>query len=79
LILTKAETVFNRALKLKSDFAPLPASIVPHAPYSVSEKLFALLREYSEIHENLCSMHNQESQAETDFFMNKSWGIPGSL
>lgn len=68
----KAETVFNRALKLKSDFAPLPASIVPHAPYSVSEKLFALLREYSEIHENLCSMHNQESQAETDFFMNKA-------
>ena len=67
----KADTVFNRALKLKSDFAPLPASIVPHAPYSVSEKLFALLREYSEIHENLCSMHNQESQAETDFFMNK--------
>lgn len=67
----KAETVFNRALKLKSDFAPLSASIVPHAPYSVSEKLFALLREYSEIHENLCSMHNQESQAETDFFMNK--------
>lgn len=68
----KAETVFNRALKLKSDFEPLPASIVPHAPYSVSEKLFALLREYSEIHENLCSMHNQESQAETDFFMNNA-------
>ena len=67
----KAETVFNRALKLKSDFAPLTASIVPHAPYSVSERLFALLREYSEIHENLCSIHNQESQAETDFFMNK--------
>lgn len=68
----KAEMVFNRALKLKSDFAPLPASIVPHAPYSVSEKLFGLLREYSESHENLCSMHNQESRAETDFFMNKS-------
>jgi len=68
----KAETVFNRALKLKSDFAPLPASIVPHAPYSVSEKLFGLLREYSERHDNLCSMHNQESRAETDLFMNKS-------
>jgi len=67
----KAEIVFNKALKLKSDFAPLPASIVPHAPYSVSEKLFGLLREYSETHKNLCSMHNQESQAETDFFMNK--------
>jgi len=67
----KAEIVFNKALELKSDFAPLPASIVPHAPYSVSEKLFGLLREYSESHPNLCSMHNQESQAETDFFMNK--------
>ena len=69
---TKAEIVFNKALELKSDFSPLPASIVPHAPYSVSEKLFDLLREYSESHENLCSMHNQESLAETDFFMNKS-------
>ena len=28
----KAEMVFNKALKLKSDFAPLPASIAPHAP-----------------------------------------------
>ncbi|HQS52125.1 MAG TPA: amidohydrolase family protein, partial [Daejeonella sp.] len=68
----KAEIVFNKALELKSDFAPLPASIVPHAPYSVSEKLFSLLREYSESHENLCSMHNQESRAETDLFMNRS-------
>ncbi|MDO8994322.1 MAG: amidohydrolase family protein, partial [Daejeonella sp.] len=72
----KAETVFNKALKLKFDFAPLPASIVPHAPYSVSEKLFGLLREYSESHRNLCSMHNQESRAETDLFMNKSGGFP---
>jgi hypothetical protein len=55
----KAEIVFNKALELKSSFSPLPASIVPHAPYSVSEKLFSLLREYSETHENLCSMHNQ--------------------
>jgi cytosine/adenosine deaminase-related metal-dependent hydrolase len=69
---TKAEIVFNKALELKSGFAPLHASLVPHAPYSVSERLFSLLREYSESHENLCSMHNQESLAETDLFMNKS-------
>jgi len=68
----KAEIVFNKALELKSAFAPLHASLVPHAPYSVSERLFSLLREYSESHENLCSMHNQESLAETDLFMNKS-------
>lgn len=72
----KAEMVFNKALQLKSDFEPLSASIVPHAPYSVSEKLFGLLRDYSERHDNLCSIHNQESQAETDFFMNKSGGFP---
>jgi cytosine/adenosine deaminase-related metal-dependent hydrolase len=69
---TKAEIVFNKALELKSGFAPLSASLVPHAPYSVSERLFSLLREYSESHENLCSMHNQESLAETDLFLNKS-------
>ncbi len=68
----RAETIFNRALELKSEFSPLSASIVPHAPYSVSEKLLGLLRDYSERHDNLCSMHNQESRAETDFFMHKS-------
>ncbi len=68
----KAEIVFNKALELKSGFAPLSTSLVPHAPYSVSERLFGLLREYSESHENLCSMHNQESLAETDLFMNRS-------
>ncbi|MFA6945714.1 MAG: amidohydrolase family protein [Pedobacter sp.] len=72
----KAEAVFNRALELKSEFAPLSVSIVPHAPYSVSSELFGLLREYSERHENLCSMHNQESQAETDLFMDKSGEFP---
>ncbi|MBM3401577.1 MAG: amidohydrolase family protein [Bacteroidetes bacterium] len=69
---SKADIVFNRAIKLKSDFLPLPVSIVPHAPYSVSEKLFGLLRDYSERHDNLCSIHNQESRAETDLFMNKT-------
>ncbi len=68
----KAEIIFNKALELKSGFAPLPASLVPHAPYSVSERLFSLLREYSESHENLCSIHNQESRAETDLFNNRS-------
>lgn len=68
----KAEIVFNKALELKSGFTPLSASLVPHAPYSVSERLFSMLREYSESHENLCSIHNQESRAETDLFLNKS-------
>ena len=72
----KAEAEFNRALELKSEFAPMPVSIAPHAPYSVSAELFGLLREYSERHENLTTMHNQESQAEADLFMDKSGGFP---
>lgn len=71
-----SEIVFNKALQLKSEFAPLKSSIVPHAPYSVSAKLFGLLRDYCELHENLCSMHNQECQAENDLFKNKSGGFP---
>lgn len=68
----KAEIVFQKALDLKAEFAPLPASIAPHAPYSVSEKLLSLLKKYSEGHDNLFSMHNQESEPENDLFLHKS-------
>lgn len=71
----KAEDVFNRALDLKKEFAPLPASIAPHAPYSVSEELFILLKKYSDNHDNLISMHNQESGEENDLFRSKSGGF----
>lgn len=72
----QAEIAFNKALTLKSEFAPLASSIAPHAPYSVSTKLFGYLRNYCERHENLCTMHNQESQSENDLFMNKCGGFP---
>lgn len=44
----------------------LPATINPHAPYSVSPELFALINDYPD--NNLLSIHNQESDAENDFF-----------
>ena len=68
----RAETVFQKALDLKADFTPLPASFAPHAPYSVSAELFSILSNYAEDHENLFSMHNQESEPENEFFLNKS-------
>jgi len=68
----RAETVFQKALDLKADFTPLPASFAPHAPYSVSAELFSILKNYAEDHENLFSMHNQETESENEFFLHKS-------
>lgn len=68
---SKAEAVFQKALELHEKFAPLEASLVPHAPYSVSKQLFKLLKSYSEDHDNLFSMHNQESEPENQFFKMK--------
>jgi len=42
------------------------ATIVPHAPYSVSPALFGLIANMEG--NNLLSLHNQESPAEDDFF-----------
>lgn len=51
----------------------LSASLTPHAPYSVSEKLFELFRENLDTSENPLSIHSQESRFENDF-INKSAG-----
>jgi aminodeoxyfutalosine deaminase len=43
------------------------ASIVPHAPYSVSSQLWQLIRPYFE--NRVVSIHNQEAPFEDEFFM----------
>jgi cytosine/adenosine deaminase-related metal-dependent hydrolase len=66
-----AISAFDKALQLQEEFRPLPVSIAPHAPYSVSKELFRLIRDYCETHENLISMHNQECDEENKFFRYK--------
>jgi aminodeoxyfutalosine deaminase len=62
---------FEAALTVYDQFARLyrmPAecnSIVPHAPYSVSPRLFQLITRFAGNH--LLTIHNQESEAENDF------------
>ena len=59
------------AKALRRDFNPLPVSTVPHAPYSVSEKLFDLLKAEAEEYGGLFSIHNQETADENAFFERK--------
>ena len=51
------------------------ASIVPHAPYSVSDILFKKIKEFSIQNNSLFSIHHQESNDENSFFKNKTGKI----
>lgn len=70
----KAEAVMNKSIAILEDFAPLSASLAPHAPYSVSKRLFKLLRKNTAGNHKLTSMHNQESDHENDLYRYKTGG-----
>ncbi|MBI1306810.1 MAG: amidohydrolase family protein [Bacteroidetes bacterium] len=62
----------------------LSHSIVPHAPYTVSPELFALINEFNDERKSLSSMHNQETPQENEFFISgtgafadfyRDWGM----
>ncbi|HWZ02572.1 MAG TPA: amidohydrolase family protein [Mucilaginibacter sp.] len=68
---SRAEETFNNALELLKEFKPMPVSITPHAPYSVSKELFKLIRDYCSTGHNLVSIHNQECEDENKFYRYK--------
>ena len=67
-----AQQRFDSSLSVLKQFAQLYSlpiesnSIVPHAPYSVSNKLFGLIANFPGNH--VISIHNQETAAENEFF-----------
>lgn len=65
-----ATAIFEKAIKLKAKFEkhtfPGQAAIVPHATYSLSEKLFGLIA--SEGDGKILSIHHQENSEENEFF-----------
>jgi cytosine/adenosine deaminase-related metal-dependent hydrolase len=73
---TGAAMRFEQALSVAAEFCYYSNSsqttIVPHSPYSVSEKLFDLVAKQNP---NVISIHNQESAAEDDFIRNKSGDV----
>lgn len=79
----RAELVFERGKWLRNEFAEagLPATLVPHAPYSVSEPLFRLIA----FEQAAISIHSQETMSEDEMFISgkgallkklQSLGIP---
>ncbi len=62
-----AKPAMKNGQALKSQFAPLKSSLVPHAPYSVSEELLEAIRGQQKTGD-LQSIHNQETASENTFF-----------
>ncbi len=74
---SKTEASWQRGLQLKKDLqATMPAShgcsLVPHALYSVSKKLMALLNEHARQNNSLLTIHNQECEGENELFISRS-------
>lgn len=62
-IASVARDRYDDGLRIKERFDRNPASIVPHAPYSVSPELLRLMKD------GIQSIHNQESAAENELFL----------
>ncbi|AMQ01423.1 Amidohydrolase 1 [Pedobacter cryoconitis] len=67
----RAGEIIQRAVVVRDEFLPLRATVVPHAPYSVSAELFEEIKKVSgAVHESV-SIHNQETLEENLFFESK--------
>jgi len=62
-----SQPIIDEAIKIRDSYWPLKASIVPHAPYSVSNELFRYIEKNTRP-QDVISIHNQETIAENEFF-----------
>jgi len=70
-----AKSIFNKATQVLEDFAPMRASLAPHAPYSVSRELLKLFQKNKAGDHELTSLHNQESENENELYRYKTGGF----
>jgi aminodeoxyfutalosine deaminase len=68
-----ATQVYNNFTGQKAADKNLAQSIVPHAPYSVSDVLFGLIDKHR--HGSIISIHNQESREEDKYYLLKEGGV----
>jgi len=60
---------FGKILKTKADSFNLKSSLVPHATYSVSQKILQLITEIAYNENTIISFHNQETESENQMFL----------
>lgn len=70
-----ATQFFEGYKKVYDAFEGLSRTMVPHAPYSVSPTLFALINSVNRDTASVLSIHNQETEDEDLLFQNKSGGF----
>lgn len=68
---SRADEVLTEGIRVADLYqkAGLNATIVPHAPYSVSERLFKGIRDQQSRFKGAVSMHNQETPSENEMFV----------
>lgn len=67
----RATSIMLQATEVCSQFGK-HASITPHAPYSVSKKLWNLLQQHTAKNNSMLSFHNQESPYENELFLSNT-------
>jgi cytosine/adenosine deaminase-related metal-dependent hydrolase len=74
---SRAERAFDYARFVQFQFKEkgLSNCIVPHSPYSVSKPLFEKIKENVIIEKSILTIHNQESESESEFFANGTGAI----
>jgi len=77
IIPSKADEAFEKGIALLEIFNETGsnASIVPHAPYTVSAKLLKRIYEYAYTHDSILSIHNQETESENEMFKDRSGAL----
>jgi cytosine/adenosine deaminase-related metal-dependent hydrolase len=73
-----AEKTFSNGLKVFEQLRHAPgstATMVPHAPYSVSRTLFQKINQFNADSGITVSIHNQETPPEQELFLEKSGGF----
>jgi len=71
---SKADEVLEEGIRVANEYQQngLMATVVPHAPYSVSERLFDGIRDQQNQFPGSISIHNQETESENEMFVSGS-------